>query len=310
LLHITDYRQVPHVPGQAADGDAMRRVHSGNRRAVNAQYRLEIVVHESTIARVHMLLSSDTEGRHPPGHVVVARYTYHLAHLLRVPNECTGAQKLAGTRALRDVATYGNNVEALRLDRVFDCVYLLRNSAVSEVKVGDMKDAHGHPASGSLCLEPGDNGLGELLGAGITAQVARTHTVLDGPLQCRANSRGLLHLTHVVEHEAARKQQCSGIGNALARDVRSGSMHRLENGHVLPDVRARCKPEPAYQSGNEVRQDVTELVGGNQDVVPVRINHQLHSGGVHHPILELHPALVLSRYLAPHLEKEAGGELQ
>jgi hypothetical protein len=84
---------------------------------------------------------------------------------------------------------------------------------------------------------------------------------------------------------------------------------RLEHSAVLADVRTGSDPQAADESGGEVADDVAVQVGQDEDVVQLRLLHELHAHVVDDPVLEFDPTVVLLRDCPAALEKEAVGQL-
>ena len=86
-------------------------------------------------------------------------------------------------------------------------------------------------------------------------------------------------------------------------------MHRLEDGRVLADVRARGEAQTPDQAAGQVAEDVAEQVGGDEHVELVRVLDQLHGAVVDDHLLEL-DVRVLRRQPPARLEEQAARALE
>src|SRR5215831_8183758 len=103
----------------------------------------------------------------------------------------------------------------------------------------------GRPSASS---EARDDGVGELRSGRGAAQVACHGLPLaDHDLHGIANSARARVILEVLEHETRRIHECAGIRDALPRDVGRGAVNGLEDRGIRSEVRARGKPQPAYQ---------------------------------------------------------------
>ena len=114
----------------------------------------------------------------------------------------------------------------------------------------------------------------------------------------------------MVQHQPCGQQQGSGIRDGLAGDVRRRAMHCLEDRALLADVGTRRGSQPAYQSRDQIREDVAEQVGRHDHVELPWVQHELHRAGIDDAVIEGDPALVLLGNLARGLEEDAGQRLQ
>ena len=78
------------------------------------------------------------------------------------------------------------------------------------------------------------------------------------------------------------------MGSALSRPAYFGSrtVHRLEHGDALPDVRPGRHPQSPDQPGAQIAQDVAVQIGAEQHVVQFGFLDQLHAHVVDDPVLE------------------------
>src|SRR3982751_5985842 len=132
---VADDRDVAQVPGEGASRDALRRIEPDNRRAGNAQHRLEILVDEAAVVRQHREWVPEAERGLPPRDVMIAGNDDDLAEALRMLEEYARALELARPRALREVAGDGDDVEPALGDDRLDCLVLLRNGGMAEVEI-------------------------------------------------------------------------------------------------------------------------------------------------------------------------------
>ncbi len=112
----------------------------------------------------------------------------------------------------------------------------------------------------------------------------------------------------VVEHQNAAHQQCSGISESLAGDIRGGAMHSLEHGAFVPDVSAGHHAQAADQPRRQIAHDVPVKIRQQKHVKLLRIHHDLHAGVVDDEFLVLDIGILFGDG-ANGLEKEAVGEL-
>src|SRR5450830_425360 len=90
----------------------------------------------------------------------------------------------------------------------------------------------------------------------------------------RLHCPSLLGQPKVVEQHAHREHRGGRVGLALARDVRSGAVHRFEHrrrGAVRVDVAGRRQADAAGDRRSLVGQDVAEEVVSDDDVEPGRL---------------------------------------
>ena len=79
-------------------------------------------------------------------------------------------------------------------------------------------------------------------------------------------------------------------------------MNGLEQSARLPKIGAGAQPQASYHPCRLVAQDVSEEVGGDQDIEPLRVSHQVVGGRVHqHILIKNAPPL---RHLPAGLQKE------
>src|SRR4029079_18879497 len=97
---MPDDGHVAHVPGERVATHSLRRIQPDERRARNAEHRLEILADVCTVPCEHLCVIAEAERRTRPGDVVVAGHDDRVAHLLGLANELARPLKLAGARAL------------------------------------------------------------------------------------------------------------------------------------------------------------------------------------------------------------------
>src|SRR5579872_205130 len=97
---------------------------------------------------------------------------------------------------------------------------------------------------------------------------------VDGP--CR------ITLADVVEQHAQRGDGANGTGDSLPGNIRSGAVNRLEHRHqARVDVSGRRAAETALDRGPQIRDDVPEEIGRDDDVESPGIFHHVHHRSVH-----------------------------
>jgi hypothetical protein len=138
--------EMSRVPGEGLANDALRRVESDERRAGDAQHRLDVVADVRAILPVHPHRIAESQRSVPPGDVVIAGHADDLrARDLRALHEGPGALKFPGTRALRDVPGNGDDVRLLLVDHPLDRLVLLRHCRMSKMEIRAVqkrRDAH------------------------------------------------------------------------------------------------------------------------------------------------------------------------
>ena len=159
-----------------------------------------------------------------------------------------------------------------------------------------------HPPNDRLC---------QVTGARRSAKIPRAHAVRDDSVaDGGAQPVAQVVQTGMVEHQSDSEQQGRRIGDATAGDVGCRSVHGFEDGGVGADVGTRCEAQPADQAGDKVGEDVTEQVGGHDDVELPRVEHELHGAGVHDAVVHHHAALVFGCHLAADVEENACQRLE
>src|SRR5690606_8882531 len=94
---------------------------------------------------------------------------------------------------------------------------------------------------------------------------------------------GGLGLAQVVQHEGGGPDLPDRVRDALARDVRGGPVHRLEEGRecaLRVDVGAGRDADRAGAGRSQVGEDVAEQVRGYDDVEPVRVQDEVRGEDV------------------------------
>src|SRR5918994_4735912 len=102
---------------------------------------------------------------------------------------------------------------------------------------------------------PLGNGTAELLGRRASTQVAGAYVVLhDRGDDGIPDPLGAIQLADMVQHHGGRKHLSGGIGQTLARDVRSAAVHCLEDGRLSADIRAGRQSQPSHQARDLVTE--------------------------------------------------------
>src|SRR6185503_3805325 len=92
-----------------------------------------------------------------------------------------------------------------------------------------------------------------------------------------------LRMAEVLQHHGRRPDGADRVGDALAVDVGRRAVHGLEErrkGAFGVDVSGRRDGDGAGAGGPEVRENVAEEVGGDDDVEPVRVLHEVRAEDV------------------------------
>ena len=119
-------------------------------------------------------------------------------------------------------------------------------------------------------LKPGDDGLGEILGRRLAAQVARQRLSFRQSIKGRTlDTVGVLVQAHVAQHHQRRQEQSGGVGEALAGDVGGGAVDGLEDGALVADVARRRQAQTADQASAHVGENVAVQVGHDENLVIV-----------------------------------------
>jgi hypothetical protein len=160
-------------------------------------------------------------------------------------------------------------------------------------------------------LQSGDDGVGVLVGLGLAAKVtgkvlALSKGVEDGLL----DAVGVVVEAHVPQHHDGGEEESSGVGEALASDIRGRTVNGLEDGTLVTDVSGGGETETTDETGAHVGQNVTVEVGHDEDLVVVRVGvgDHLEAGVVEELSVELDAREVLGDLLAD-VEEETVGHL-
>ena len=150
-----------------------------------------------------------------------------------------------------------------RLDR-FD---LRRYGWATEMQVRDVEHRHHRSAArqASRAMMASVN----CAGARGAAQVARHASSARGSRspsrrECGARAR----VARVLEHQARREHERARVRDALARDVRRGAVHRLED----RAVRRRCSRLARARARRRARRSESERMSPNRFVVTITSN--------------------------------------
>src|SRR3954470_4761189 len=136
--------------------------------------------------------------------------------------------------------------------------------------------------------EAGDDRVGELVGAGGAAEVAGHRLLLaDRRLERVADARGAFAIVHVFEHHAGREHERRRICDPLPGNVRCRTVHGLEDRPAMTDVGAGREAEAADEPRDLVGEDVAEEVRRDDDVEPLRMEHEVHRRRIDDHLLEL-----------------------
>src|SRR5690349_17450089 len=94
-------------------------------------------------------------------------------------------------------------------------------------------------------------------------------------------------MAEVLEQEPPREHGGKGIGHPFPGQGRGRAVDWLEQGVRLAgmEVGARRDPQPAYQPGAEVGQDIAVEVVRYNDLEALRLTHHLQRQGVYVPML-------------------------
>ena len=65
-------------------------------------------------------------------------------------------------------------------------------------------------------------------------------------------------------------------------------MHRLKDRALRPQVRSRNQPQPTHKRAAKIAQNIPVQILRQQNVVLVRIHHQLHAGVVDDVLRDTH----------------------
>ena len=147
------------------------------------------------------------------------------------------------------------------------------------------------------------DGLGELFGGCLTAQIAsqnlvRVKHLVEPALQtlaksCRPTCPASAQPRAVPKSRwRCLYRRCPALSRAPPRRSRTGCRYSL-----------RRHPQPADEFGGEIGEDVAEQVRGHDHVVLPRIKDELHCAGIHDPVVPCHLALVFPRHFAGDLVK-------
>src|SRR5216684_6809244 len=168
-----------------------------------------------------------------------------------------------------------------------------------------------HFAHGWLGPNPLDHGAGELGRSSTSPQIRCADLVLhDGCLEGAAQPLARLELADVIEHHRGGEHLRRWIVDPLPRDVRRGSMHRLEDGGVGTDVGPGREAQTSDQSGRFIGENVTEQVRRDDDIELLRLDDKLHSGVVDDLVVRRNRSRVLLGDASRDLEEQSGGRLQ
>src|SRR5271155_2576029 len=99
----------------------------------------------------------------------------------------------------------------------------------------------------------------------------------------------------MLEHERGGVDGGQRVGDALARNVVGGTVHGLEEGGAgtrRVEVGRGREADAAGDGAGEVGEDVAEVVVGDDDVVALRLLHQVDAGGIDMVVVPRHVGVV------------------
>src|SRR5690606_3971072 len=102
-------------------------------------------------------------------------------------------------------------------------------------------------------------------------------------------------------HGGDRGDGPDGVGDALARDVRSRAVDRLIQPWTVTDARAGQEADGAGQHRGFIREDIAEHVARHHHVEARRVADQVHGRGVHVLVCQLYVRVLGPLKLAYHL---------
>ena len=79
----------------------------------------------------------------------------------------------------------------------------------------------------------------------------------------------MLSQTHVLQHHDGAEQKSSGVGKALASNIRSRAVDGFEDRALVTNVTRGSETKTTNQTGAHVGQNITVQVGHDQDLVVV-----------------------------------------
>src|SRR5215467_4170186 len=95
----------------------------------------------------------------------------------------------------------------------------------------------------------------------------------------------------MAKHHSAGPDLPDGVGNPFSRDVRRGSVDRLEHRGKFPfgiEIGGGCKTDGADYGWAEVGKDIAEKIGANYHVKPVWVANEMSSQDVDVKLIRAH----------------------
>ena len=117
-------------------------------------------------------------------------------------------------------------------------------------------------------------------------------------------------MVDVFQHQARSQQQSQWVGEAFARNIGSGAMDGLEDRGVGTDIGARRHAKPPNQACKLIGKNVTEQIGGHNDIELPWIHHQLHRAGIDDPVVHLDPPFEFLGDQLPAFQEQASQRFQ
>ncbi len=142
-------------------------------------------------------------------------------------------------------------------------------------------------------LHPGEDGLGELVGVELAADVARPLASPQGLRDGVAQAVPQSAQTEMVEEQPTREQEAGRVGDAHARDVGSGAVNSFEERDLRADVGAGRDTQTADETRTQIRDNVPEHILGDDDAPLAGIPHERHTHRIDQHVVNADSAEVL-----------------
>jgi hypothetical protein len=91
----------------------------------------------------------------------------------------------------------------------------------------------------------------------------------------------------MVEKQRGASNRRQRIGNPFPGNVGRGAVHWLEQGMPFTQVRRRRQTQPAAPGARNVRQNIAEQVGGDDDIKPFGTGGKLECAGIDQHLIDL-----------------------
>ena len=140
----------------------------------------------------------------------------------------------------------------------------------------------------------------------VADDVAGEHAVLEGDEDRVLDRVRLREQAEVPEHQDGGQDQGGGIDHVLAGVLRRRTVHRFEDRHLAPDVRARREAETSHEGARQVGQDVAVHVRHHEHVELFRALHELVRAVVHDQMPRLDVGVVGCDLLEHPLQRPLG----